>query len=403
VNLLSETWSNLDSHELRLLLYKRIGGPGQFDSSERRLHLPLAGESCRVAITFQQRDKKIIAVKRGPAFDAAKWKKIAEEIENAILAGLPKVGRDFSFSSLPVPGSWCGSRSGVQILPPAPGTPSAHAAYPFILEFPIVGAPDDDLLPITYHRRRREHRRLTLLLNALLRTRISFESGRSEHFWAQIPAAEGTDGNGESRRLQRFFYAPLDPIVTNALSPPAAEQLAEIQPEKYYFRHDYGMALRIPADLDDSLRRYRELSEANRSKFDRAAFWFDLASRQWTISVSASFASLVSAIESLTDRGSTHSVYCEQCKASQSHDAPGAAKSFQSFLETHAPGAALSDRRNTMYNLRSRILHGNYLMQMDQTLDVGLNPAEYDEWELHSEFWSITGLALRNWLVHAPW
>src|SRR5258706_321215 len=84
-------------------------------------------------------------VERVPAFDAAEWKKIAEEIENAILVGLPKVGRDFSFSSLPVPGSWCGSRSGVQILPPAPGTPSAHAAYPFVLEFPIVGAPDDDL------------------------------------------------------------------------------------------------------------------------------------------------------------------------------------------------------------------------------------------------------------------
>ncbi len=399
-NLLRKTWSNLDSHELRLLLDKRIGGAGQFDSRDanpRRLYRPLAGESCRVAITFRQRDKKIIAVERGPAFDAAEWKKIAEEIENAILAGLPKVGRDFSFSSLPVPGSWCGSRSGVQILPPAPGTPSAHAAYPFVLEFPIDGAPDD-LLLITYHRRRREHRRLTLLLNALLRPRISFESGRSEHFWAHIPAAEGTDGNGESRRLQRFFYAPLDPIVTNALSAPAAEKLAEIQPEKYYFRHDYGMALRIPADLDDSLCRYRELSEENRSKFDRAAFWFDLASRQWTISVSASFASLVSAIESLTDRGSTHLVFCEQCKASQSHDAPGAAKSFQSFLETHAPGASLSDRRNKMYHLRSRILHGNYLMQMDQTLDVGLNPAEYDEWELQSEFWSITGLALRNWL-----
>jgi len=30
-NLLRENWGNLDSQELKLLLEKRIGGPGQFD------------------------------------------------------------------------------------------------------------------------------------------------------------------------------------------------------------------------------------------------------------------------------------------------------------------------------------------------------------------------------------
>ena len=40
----------------------------------------------------------------------------------------------------------------------------------------------------------REHRRLTLLLNVLLTARVSFEPRRSEHFWAHVPAAEGTGG-----------------------------------------------------------------------------------------------------------------------------------------------------------------------------------------------------------------
>jgi hypothetical protein len=417
-NLLRETWANLDSQELRLLLNKRIGGTGQFDGIEanpNKFYLPLARESCRVVLTYK--DKKIAAVEPGPAFDAAEWKKIAEEIENAILVGPPKVGREYSFSSFRVPGSWRGSRSGVQILPPPPEAPKAAntGANPFILEFPIISAPDD-LSVITNHRRRREHRRLTLLLNILLTARISFEPSRSEHFWAHIPPAEDTGGiwrkifcarlggNGESRWLQRFFYAPLGPIVCDALSPPpAAEKLAEVESEAYYANvGNDGNPLRIPADLDDSLCCYLELSETNRSKFDRAAFWVDVASRQWTISVSASFASLVSAIEALTDRGTTHWVHCEQCKADRSHEVPGATEKFQSFFVNYAPGPALRKRRREMYKLRSGILHGSDLMQLDQDLAFGFDPWDFNESEIQRDLSSITRIAIRNWLKNPP-
>jgi hypothetical protein len=405
-NLLRETWANLDSHELRLLLDKRIGGPGQFDdrhANPNKFYLPLARASCRVALTF--RDKKIVAVEPGPAFDAAEWQKIADEIESAILVGAPKVGREYSFSSFRVPGSWRGVRSGVQIIPPSPQAPRAPvemAAHPFIVEFPINGTPND-LWPITNHRRIREHRRLTLLLDVLLTARVSFEPRRSEHYWAHIPAAEGSGGNGESRWLQQYFWAPLGAPVTDALSPASAERLAEVEPEAYYTNvgHD-GNPLRVPADLDESLCRYRDLSGLNRSKFDRAAFWMDMASRQWTISLSSSFASLVSAVESLTDRGITHRVYCEQCQADRSHEVPGATERFRSFFETYAPGAALRKRRTQMYELRSGILHGSDLMQMDQDLAFGWDPPGWNERELHRELWSITRLALRNWLRNPP-
>jgi hypothetical protein len=212
------------------------------------------------------------------------------------------------------------------------------AAHPFILEFPIISAPNDDLWPITNYRRIREHRRLTLLLNVLLTARVGIHP-RPQHFWAYIPAADG--GNGESRWLQRSFRAPLGALVADALSPPA-EKLAEEEPEAYFANAGYdGKPLRVPTDLDDSLCRYRDLSGANRSKFDRAIFWMDIASRQRTSSVSSSFASLVSAIESLTDRGITHRVYCEQCQANRSHEVPGATERFRAFFETFAPDAAL--------------------------------------------------------------
>jgi hypothetical protein len=175
-NLLSTTWRNLDSFELRLLLDKRIGGPGQYDglpNNPNKLYLPLAGSSCRIGLTF--RDKKIIAIEPGPAFDAAHWGRVSEEIEKSLLAGPLKVGREYSFSSFRVLGSWRGDRSGVQIVPPPDDAPRAHvemADHPFILEFPIK---ESDFWPITNHRRLREHRNLTLLLNVLLAGRTSLQ------------------------------------------------------------------------------------------------------------------------------------------------------------------------------------------------------------------------------------
>ena len=93
-NLLRNTWTDLDSAELRLLLDERIGGPGQYidrSGNPNKLYLPLAGPSCRIGLTF--RAKRIVAIEPGPAFDAAEWERVSEEIEKAILAGPTKVGR----------------------------------------------------------------------------------------------------------------------------------------------------------------------------------------------------------------------------------------------------------------------------------------------------------------------
>jgi hypothetical protein len=127
-----------------------------------------------------------------------------------------------------------------------------------------------------------------------------------------------------------------------------------------------------------------------------------MASRQWTISVSASFAALVSAIESLTKRGDIHKFKCPACGKSTQHEVPGATKRFKNFFDTYAPGAALSKRRDHMYSLRSGILHGTELMQFDQDLAFGWDPPWWNERELHEELWGLTRTALRNWLKQPP-
>jgi hypothetical protein len=400
-NLLRASWADFDPTEVRLLVDKHIGGPGQFDRLKNpdKLYLPLAGSSCRIVLTFQS--KKIVAIEPGQAFDASEWDRVSTEIESSILAGPMKVGREYSFSSFRVPGSWHGKRSGVQILPPpddAPHAPVEIAQHPFILEFPIRTS---DLWPVTNHRRLREHRKLTHLLNVLLTGRTSLQPRRTGHLWASVPRDH--DAGYEIKWVQEFYFAKLGAAVIDELSSAAAQKLEEVETEEYYttVEHD-EKSLRVPADLDESICRYMALGAEKSAKFDRATFWIDMASRQWNISVSASFAALVSAIESLTERGEVHRIKCPACGKPTQHEVPGATRRFVDFFDNYAPDAAMAKRRNDMYALRSGILHGSDLMQVDQDFAYGLAPPWWNEHELLDDLWGLTRVALRNWLKSSP-
>jgi hypothetical protein len=397
-NLLSKAWSNLDSFELRLLLDKRIEHLGQLgEAPTNKLYLPCAGSSCRIVLLY--RDKKIVAIEPGPAFDATEWRRISEEVDQSILTGPLKIGREWSFSTFRVLGSWQGDRSRVRILPPpdeAPRAPVEMADHPFILEFPIKAS---DFWPVTNHRRLREHRKLTLLLNVLLAGRTSFQSRRFDHCWAVLSR---DNSSFETIWVQQSFFGKLGGAVIDELSPPAGEQLEKVAPDEYYTKVERGRGLRVPTDLDESICCYMALSAGNRAKFDRAIFWVDMASRQWNLSVSASFGALVSAIESLTERGDTHGFTCPCCGKLTQHEVPGATRRFKDFLDIYAPGTTLAKRRDNMYSLRSGILHGSDLMQLDQDLAFGVDPPWWNERELHAELWGVTRIALRNWLKNPP-
>jgi len=186
-NLLRDSWGDLNQDDLRLLLKERIGEGrfGQYDGDEDVIHLPLAREECRVSLTFK--GAKIVAIKPGTAFDRQEWNDICAEIEGPILRGPRKVGRNLSFNTVGVKGWWHGEKSGVQILPPpatAPRPPQTLADHPFILEFPLqdAGAWPTTNYSITNQRRRREHRKLALLLNLLLVGTTKFLPDRRRSF-----------------------------------------------------------------------------------------------------------------------------------------------------------------------------------------------------------------------------
>jgi hypothetical protein len=378
-NLMPPSWRDVDQGELKFILYERIGRPGQYLSRAANpytFYLPLADSSCRVKLTFSP-DKQILAIEPGPAFDQAQWSGIVADVEQTEPV---KIGRDYSFSNYRVSGWWRGEKSGVQIVPLSDDAPRAHieiAEHPFIVEFPIVASAH---WPITNYRRIREHRRITQLLSILLAGSATALVQRPRHFWAIVPNSEGR--SPDIKWVQEYFFANIGDPLVEELSRPAGKPMAEIAPADYFkvMCHD-GRHLHVPADLDDSICRWRQLSPENRAKFSRACFWMDTASRQWTISLSAVFASLVIAIESLTDKS-----------------VKGARERFRNFVEKYAPGEALEKRRNEMYSYRSQILHGDALMEMDYNNDFGWAPPEQIEKDLLDELWGITRMALRNWL-----
>jgi Apea-like HEPN len=149
--------------------------------------------------------------------------------------------------------------------------------------------------------------------------------------------------------------------------------------------------------------RYQDLPPPLQAKFDRATYWLGMARRQWEDSMSASYASLVSSAEALTtEKGTKHNVYCDECKENRSHDAPGATKKFRAFFEKYTPDPGLRERRSKMYGLRSKILHGSHLMQLDQGRAFGWEPPWRKEQETNEELWTLMRIAARNWLRDPP-
>ena len=66
--------------------------------------------------------------------------------------------------------------------------------------------------------------------------------------------------------------------------------------------------------------------------------------------------------------------------------------------QKYTPDPGLRERRSKMYGLRSKILHGSDLMQLDQGRAFGWDPPWWNEREMNTELWSLMRIAARNWL-----
>lgn len=397
-NLFLPEWRAIEQGELRVILEEIFGGPGQTDAlshGERKYFLPLAGAEARICISVEE--KSITALEPGPALDAARWDKAATELGDAVNPRAFGVARAIAFSTRRVRGSWRGPESGLQISPPpedAPDSKYEGADHPFILEVPFAHSAYQR---VEAHRIVREIRRTVLLLNAMLAGRISVPPLRSRHLWAMIDR-EGAAF--EMAWVKEAYWTRL-PDGADYLEP-SNQRLPEIPLAEYFkVRGNDGTGLKIPDDLDAATMRFRQLSSELRAKFDRAIFWFDQASRSWDSSMSASFAALVSSLEALTGRGDTHKFVCPVCNKNTQHEVPGATRRFIDLIKGYGGGG--SEDSNAIYALRSEILHGSGLVQLDDSFAFNwADPVFRNESELHTQLWSLTQAVLRNWLTDPP-
>jgi hypothetical protein len=423
-NLLAEIPPGVDLYELRELLGLRIGGPGQYDDgdSKRRLYLPLARAECRLVLVYKKNSATLQRIEPGAAFEEAQWQQIITEAQDSLLSGSMKFGRDYCLAGRRVLGSWRGRKSGIQILPPladVPIAPVEMVQHPFVLECPLQTTREWRL---TNYRRRRLIRVTAMLLNVLLDTSIRPHwTVQSDHLWVSVPGVDTRRFKFDRLRRwlhlpkrppppsriewgQEFFYAPLDQLVIDEQSPPAKRAIPEFESDRPMGDPERPIEeLYVPHDLDESLCAYAQLREEHRERLNRSLYWFQLASRFGYRHMAASFLAMVSAIEALIETHSGHDALCSVCGEAFLHRVPGPTKAFRTLLARYVPGPQFDSRRNEMYALRSGLVHGTALMELDDERYSVWDPAQHQQTELWTELFGITRIAIRNWLNDPNW
>jgi len=146
--------------------------------------------------------------------------------------------------------------------------------------------------------------------------------------------------------------------------------------------------LKLPADMESSLRLYLALDEDLQRRFDRACRWFQYAQAIWHISPSAALISFVISLESL--RFKANSQRCDRCR-----QIIQVTQGFKSLVEALVPGS--EQLKQKFYRTRSNLVHGNWLLQ-----------SELRGWDSQSQLRDdsellqlagVTRVALHNWLI----
>lgn len=292
------------------------------------------------------------------------------------------------------------------VLPAPPSAPqpnSLYADHAFKIEYSFCKS---NYWQINEHRSNKMASEIILMLNSLLRHGIKLKNRSTIHEWAFVLK----EGIISSEYLQ-MDYLPGDEnrlkdndgytIVSNY-------PILQRKPAKTYYQ-SYGVDandmenLILPNNIEDSLSILYNLEEEKRKLFLRSSYWTQVAHRIFSISWSASYASLITAIEVFLPNPDAHckicnkpvsSDHCPECNQPLS----GPTKYFRDFVEKYSPGINKSDR-NKLYEVRSSISHGGYLLPGD-TINawVQFNPINNQARQLWDMLSHIVQIVQINWL-----
>ncbi len=376
----------VDDDELKVVLSSVLPRGAQFRPDEVE-YRTMADEW---ALSLQYREGKIVRAVAGPAMTSDLEEQIRTAIERVLLTPTAsRICRWTLFSTRPVEGYWR-YRDQFQIVPAPPDAPrpaELMAEHPFILDFVF----DDcvDFMIRNQHCIRRASD-LTLVLNILLRQRISSPSNRPRKHWVWAPQGSVPPAvwASEGYMIPNFRYIVDDFPVAADVAP-----LEEVAAETYYdHRAGYADALTIPAELARLLDAFSGLNGDDRERFLRACFWYHTASTVWDYSQSLHLTSLVNAIECLASVGPERST------------SEGPSRLFLSFMKRFAPGKLSGTRLNKIYDVRGEITHGERLLYLDKSSpSSGLDQTSTMDREIGDNASLLCRGALINWLwSHDP-
>ncbi|PZS36626.1 MAG: hypothetical protein DLM58_01385 [Pseudonocardiales bacterium] len=375
----------MDHRELVRVLQEHFGGS---QISGRDVITFPSGPHYRLRLRVEE--GRIRSVLTGPDFDPAEFEQLQQLVRTRLIDSPGEtVARVVLFSSLPVSGWLSMPEVGLQICPvqgSAPRPPVIYADNPFILEFRLSRGGDNF---ITNQRCTRLAIEWGRVLNAVLRTSIKVVTPRQSSHW-------GYDSDGDvSKWLPELYFLPDFQQYNDDFSSPDGAPLTLVSHDEYYKSDVRPGADRdeliLPDSLPSLLAAFIRLAAPQRRQFLRAATWIDTAARMWDINTSSWFTSLVSAIETFVEADQQDR--CPKCES-----VLGVTRAFIELVERYSPDSDARMRR-VIYNYRSKLSHGELLLQIDEApwaFGAGFSVQEH---EASDHLVRVVRDVMVNWLL----
>lgn len=305
-----------------------------------------------------------------------------------------------------------------QIFPAPEGAPLPPAMighYPFVLEF-FFDPPDEErsdpngrVLPKYIGENEvasQTAKEIILILTALTTNTFFQYSSRQSWFFPQgtrdqeTPTTNKASVWGQEMYSLSGYNVPDDALDGDEFSQATEETIPLIDPNTYFNRFGRGSedTLDLPESITDSLDKYYEMDEEAKKAFLSSCSLFTQSQQLWSDHQSLSFASAVSALETLIhfDHKDDEVEICTTCGQNRYR----VLAKFKEFMKTYgSPDPKFRKFAGKVYEYRSKILHQGklFLGEIEPIRFASFDGME--DRDLRGRLNSICRICMNNWIV----
>jgi hypothetical protein len=388
----------LDDIELCFFLFERYSYSSLSPSSGEQsvLFCPEQFSDWVIKLIYRKKGLEKVLTRLGEA----EIVKLEDQIKRDLLSPtVQSIERVFMFASIPVEGFFSVADQ-FQLFPPpsnAPKPPSPLGPNPFVCEISVSSS---NVPSLRMFRRTVRIQEIGLLLNLLLEFGIRFPPVMQGLTWVTRKSSCKGERSVSEFCVEGYSVEGFSVVAEKFSDARGWSPLEEVAPEVYY--HQLGIdlgkpTLKVATDTRELAGKYFSLEETKKKKFLRALFWFYQSDKKIASSESIAYIALINAIETLLPDEPVEK--CPECQRPLN----SISTSFLKFLKEYAPVESQFEdgRRSLLYNMRSRLTHGQSLFSSDLGVSLLWNPADVANWKSFETASTLTRLALIEWLRKA--